>query len=269
MRRRKCAIAVFGVSSIGWLHSGSEPMRGLRAFGLIAVAAVVVAGCTKTAEDYAADVDRSADQDVVLKTLRETDPTFYGQIRDRAAGRLAAGEKEPEVLAAVQTEMRAYGLRQAPYVSAAPGASVIEVMQAEKAVIEHLQRTDVSTCAQFAMAGLPTGYQPDGQMKSLIDRAASARLLAAQAGKASPQQRTEPGEADFIAVYQTMVDGGLNEAEAQQFFGAGLGSASERQKCDVTTAFYNAILSQPTARAENVSAFIIKTVAEQMSPAGG
>lgn len=144
-------------------------MRGLKAFGLIAVAAVVVAGCTKTAEDYAADVDRSADQDVVLKTLRETDPTFYGQIRDRAAGRLAAGEKEPEVLAAVQTEMRAYGLRQAPYVSAAPGASVIEVMQAEKAVIEHLQRTDVSTCAQFAMAGLPTGYQPDGQMKSLID----------------------------------------------------------------------------------------------------
>lgn len=246
-------------------------MRGFKVFGTVTVAAValVLAGCTKTAEDYAADVDRSADQDVVLKTLRETDPTFYGQIRDRAAGRLAAGEKEPEVLAAVQNEMRAYGLRQAPYVSAAPGAAVIEVMQAEKAVIEHLQRTDVATCAQFAMAGLPTGYQPDGQMKSLIDRAASARLLAAQAGKASPQQRTEPSQADFMAVYQTMIDGGMNEADAQQFFGTGMGSAPERQQCDVTTAFYSAILAQPPVRAQTVSAFIIKTVAEQMSPAGG
>lgn len=244
-------------------------MRRLRAFGVMAIATVVMTACTKTAEDYAADVDRSANQDVVLKTLRETDPTFYGQIRDRAAGRLAAGEKEPEVLAAVQTEMRAYGLRQAPYVSAAPGASVIEVMQAEKAVIEHLQRTDVATCAHFALAGLPTRYQPDGQMKSLIDRAASARLMAAQAGKASPQQRADPSQADFVAVYQTMLDGGLNEADAQQFFGVGMASAPDRQKCDVTTAFYSAILAQPTARAETVSAFIIKTVAEQTTPAGG
>lgn len=246
-------------------------MRQQKLFASAAVLAMAlaVAACSRSAEDYAADVDRSAEQDVVLKTLKETDPIFYGQVRDRAAGRLAAGETEPDVLAAVQNEMRAYGLRQAPHVAAAPGASVIEVMQAEKAVIEHLQRTDVATCAQFAMAGLPVGYQPNGQMKALIDRAASARLLAAQAGRASPQQRSDPSQADFAAVYQTMLDGGLNEADAQQFFGTGMGSAPERQQCDVTTAFYSAILAQPRARAETVSAFIIKTVAEQMAPAAG
>jgi hypothetical protein len=247
-------------------------MRPVRLVFLLSVASslvLAISACTKTTEDYAAEVDRNAERDVVLKTLQETDTTFYGQIRDRAAGRLAAGESEAEVLEAMQAEMRAYGLRQAPYVAAAPGGAVVEVMQAEKALIEHLQATDVDTCAQFAMAGLPAGYQADARTKPLIDRAATARLVAGQSGRASPVTREDPGQADFVAVYETMVAGGVDEALGQQFFGTGLMSAPPRTQCDVTAAFYSAVVAQPPARAEAVSAFIIKTVAKQMAPAGG
>lgn len=226
-------------------------------------AALAVSACTKTAADHARDFDREADNNPVLTTLRDTDPVFYQQIRDRAASRLASGTPDSSVLASLHSEMRAYTVRQAPYVASAPGTQVLEVMRTEAAVIDHLQQTNVALCAAFAMTGLEGDIRPDAPLKALIDTAAAARLKAGRAGQDDPQDRQEPNEADFMAVYTSMQASGLGEADLQTFFGEGLHGATARQQCDVTTAFYHAILAQPPARAEQVAAYVIKTVAEQ------
>lgn len=230
-------------------------------------AALAVSACTKTAEDHAREFDREADDNIVLTTLRDTDPVFYQQMRDRAASRQAAGMPDREVVASIQKEMRAYTTRQAPFVASAPGAEVLAVMRTEEAVIQHLQRTDVELCAAFAMTGLEGGFRPDAPLQALVDTAAAARLKAGKAGHDNPQDRQEPTEADFLALYTSMQASGLAEADLQTFFGEGLHSATARQQCDVTTAFYGAILAQPPARAEQMSAYVIKTVAVQQ-PAG-
>lgn len=235
----------------------------IAAVGLLA--ALAVSACTKSAEDHARDFDRAADDNIVLTALRDTDPVFYQQMRDRAASRQAAGVPDREVVAAIQTEMRAYTGRQAPFVASAPGADVLAVLRTEEAVIQHLQRTDVAMCAAFAMTGLEIGYRPDAPLQALLDTAAAARLKAARAGQDDPQDRQEPAQADFLALYASMQAAGVPEAHLQQFFGEGMDGAPARQQCDVTTAFYGAILAQPTARAEQVAAYVIKTVAAQQT----
>lgn len=227
------------------------------------VAALAVSACTKTAEDHAQDFDREADKNAVLTTLRDTDPVFYQQIRDRAASRLAAGTPDRDVVASLHSEMRAYTTRQAPFVASAPAAQVLEVMRTEAAVIDHLKQTNVELCAAFAMTGLEGGVQLDAPLKALIDAAAAARLRAGRSGQDDPQDRQEPAQADFLALYASMEGAGVPEADLQRFFGEGLDGATVRQQCDVTTAFYHAILAQPPARAEQVAAYVIKTVAEQ------
>ena len=241
--------------------------RHWRLAGASLFVALAVSACTKTAEDHARDMDREANRDAVLGALRDNDPRFYAQIRDRAASRLASGMDEAQVLVSVQGEMRAYGLRQGPNVAKAPGAAVIDVMESEARLIEHLQDTDVGLCAAFAITGMPAGHVPTRTQKTFIDRAATARLVAGKAGRDTPVDRDDPTEADFIAVYQTMLNDGVPEQAAQRFFNEGLGSSTPREQCDVTTAFYSAILGQPRERAEKVSAFVIRTVAEQAAAA--
>jgi hypothetical protein len=226
-------------------------------------AALAVSACSKSAEDHARDFDREADNNPVLTTLRDTDPVFYQQIRDRAASRLAAGTPDSDVVASIHNEMRAYTMRQAPFVASAPGAQVLDVMRTEAAVIDHLQQTNVELCAAFAMTGLEGDIRPDAPLKALIDTAAAARLKAGRAGQDDPQDRQDPAQADFLALYASMQAAGVPEADLQRFFGEGLNGATARQQCDVTTAFYHAILAQPPARAEQVAAYVIKTVAEQ------
>src|SRR5690606_533099 len=102
----------------------------LAAAGLFAVLAV--SACTKTAEDHAREFDRETDDNHVLTTLRDTDPVFYQQMRDRAASRLAAGTPDREVVASIHKEMRAYTTRQAPFVASAPAAEMLEVMRTEE-----------------------------------------------------------------------------------------------------------------------------------------
>lgn len=239
-------------------------MRNFRALvAICGVAAFGAVGCSPpSAETYAARIDREAENDAALKAMRETDPAFYGTLRGRASSRLAAGDSIGEVRTEMMAEVRSYTLRQAPNVAAAPTAQLMRVIETERDLIRHLQSTDVGNCAAFAMSGLPMGYQPRGEVVELVNTAASARLVAAKAGREGPVRRGDITEADGQALYAALVAEGVPEAATAALFDGSLSMLPARTQCDTTAAFYDAMLALPPESRPRVAAVVLTAAAE-------
>ena len=246
----------------------------MRNFGtvvaLCVVAAFAAVGCSSpTAETYAAGIDRESETDVALGMLRETDPAFYGSLRGRASTRLASGDSPVAVRTELMSEIRAYTLRQAPYVAAAPAVQLIPVVETERDLIRHLQATDIETCAAFAMRGLPSSYRPRGETLAFVNTAASARLVAAKAGRETPVSRGEVTESDAQALYTAMAAKGLPEAATMALFDGSLPIHPARTQCDVTVAFYDVMLNLPPESRQRVAAVVLKAAAEAIEAESG
>ena len=246
-------------------------MRNFRAIiAICGVSAFGAVGCSpQTAETYAARIDREADNDAALNALRETDPAFYGMLRGRASSRLAGGASSAEVRTEMMTEVRTYTLRQAPNVAAAPGLQLMRVIETERDLIRQLQATDVTTCAAYAMRGLPVGYQPRGDILALVNTAATARLAAAKAGREKPVRRGDVTADDGQALYAGMVAEGVPEAATAALFDGSLSMHPARAQCDTTVAFYDVMLALPPEGRQRVAAVVLTAAAAAVAAESG
>lgn len=242
----------------GWLSK-------LRALVLAGATCALVAGCTPSPEEEAAQIERDILATPGQEQLWRTIKAEYPQDFDALIAQLQAldfGERrDEERVNSVGTGwLIAFLDRIAPTTVMAPPAELLAWSATERDLFAVLQRGAVSECAAMTMGQAITVDQSNAAATAAIGRRNLAFVRAAAAGRRDPQTYAEPDEADWLRLDAAIAATGI-EPRLQGTLGSpqAMMALSPSEQCEVGVALYTGIAELPDEFEPVMAAYLLAT----------
>lgn len=157
--------------------------------------------------------------------------------------------------------MRNFRKRQLGNLAKAPDDSLVQMIINERLLIEALQRSDTSLCAQYAMTGFQQGATVPPDAVRYLSQGTAMLIEAAAKGSRSgqPARSRDLSEDDAVAMFQGMVEHGLSDEAFNAYIDGTSNSLPIREKCASGVILYRTLQDLPADEAARIYYYLATT----------
>jgi len=193
----------------------------------------------------------------LFATIKRTYPDEFESMKNDIARRGQAFEANDEVRSALVADLAGAEQRHRGDMAQAPHQALVNYREAEIAMVEALQSTDPSLCADYFTTGAFRTATPPPLLRSRNIDFQQQVWTAAAAGRDSPVGRKidKPGPAVGRALFAGMAAAGYDQKQVDAFFHKQPAPAA--QQCAMGLAFLRTIDSLPADKADGFVAYAV------------
>ncbi len=241
-------------------------LAGVCKLALFGAAYALLSACSLTPEQEAAAIEEGILSTPGAEELWATIKTEYPedlamlvqQLQEADVAEIGNEELGEQIGAAW---LRDFFSRIGPDSVKAPAAELIVWSATEGELYTTLQRSAVNECAAMTMGEWIFVDAANTVATAAIARRNAAMVRASAAGRDNPQIYTEPGEADFNRLGDSIASTGLDpDLQATLGSDAAMAALSPAEQCEIGVAVYSGLSALPDEEEVELAAYMLSPV---------